>query len=88
MNPETMKTPNAKLDISKITPEMTVVSSDDKAFAKVDHLEGNSLKLNKDDKGVHHYIPLTWIKTIDDKVHVDRPGAKAMQEWSTKPVSA
>ena len=82
------KSSNGKLDLSKIKAEMPVVCSDDKQFAAVDHLEGNSLKLNKDKNGVHHYIPLTWIKVVDDKVHVDRPGDKAMQEWSNKPISA
>lgn len=85
MKPESPQVPKTPFDISKIKPEMPVLSSDDKPFAKVDHLEGTSLKLNKDEKGVHHYIPLTWIKTVDDKVHVDRPGDKAMQEWATKP---
>lgn len=76
------------LDLSKLKPDMPVVCSNDKQFAQVDHLEGNSLKLNKDDKGVHHYIPLTWIKSIDSKVHIDRPGDQAMKEWSSKPASA
>lgn len=69
-----------------IQPHMPVVCSENGQFATVDHVEGrDSIKLAKDDKGQHHYIPLTWVTSVDDKVHVDRPGKQAMQEWSTTP---
>ncbi len=64
---------------------MPVVCSKDKQFAKVDHVEGNKLKLTKDAKGEHHYIPLDWVKTVDDKVHMDRPGDAIMKAWTTSP---
>ncbi len=70
---------------SQIQPQMPVVCSNNKQFAKVDHIEGNSLKLAKDDKGQHHYIPLAWVQTVDDKVHVDRPGDQVMRTWTTSP---
>jgi len=68
-----------------IKPEMPVVCSLDGQFAVVDHMEGSSsIKLNKDDSGQHHYIPLTWVtSTADGKVKIDRPGEQAMQEWSS-----
>ncbi|MGE0548159.1 MAG: DUF2171 domain-containing protein [Kofleriaceae bacterium] len=66
---------------------MPVVCSENGQFAVVDHLEGiNSIKLRKDDSGKHHYIPLEWVASVDDKVHIDRPGRQAMKEWSTEPV--
>jgi len=52
---------------------MPVVGSNDAQFGTVDHVEGNELKLVRDAQGQHHYIPLDWIRTIDDKVHIDRP---------------
>jgi hypothetical protein len=65
---------------------MPVVCSNDGQFATVDHLEGtDTIKLTRDDSGQHHYIPLSWVSSVDDKVHVDRPGKQAMQEWSTTP---
>ena len=71
---------------SEIKPHMPVVCSKDGEFAKVDHMEGNNtLKLEKDASGQHHYIPLNWVTRVDNKVHVDRPGDQAMREWSTKP---
>jgi hypothetical protein len=68
-----------------IKPHMPVVCSNDKQFATVDHVEGtDQIKLTKDTTGKHHYIPLAWVTSIDDKVHVDRPGDQAMREWTTE----
>jgi hypothetical protein len=68
-----------------IKPHMPVVCSLNKQFGTVDHIEGtDQIKLTKDDTGKHHFIPLDWVTSVDDKVHVDRPGAQAMQEWKTE----
>lgn len=68
---------------SKITEHMPVVCSENGQFATVDRIEGDSIKLTKDDEGQHHWIPQSWITNVDDKVHVDRPGQQAMREWSS-----
>lgn len=68
-----------------IKPQMPVVCSEAGQFATVDHLEGDLVKLAKDKSGHHHYIPLSWVTEVDDKVHIDRPGHQAMQEWLAKP---
>ena len=77
------------MEASKIKPHMPVVCSKNGQFAVVDHMEGSeTIKLAKDDKGQHHYIPLKWVLSVDDKVHVDRTGDEAMRDWSTKPPGA
>jgi hypothetical protein len=69
-----------------IKPHMPVVCSENGQFAVVDHIEGtDQIKLAKDKEGKHHFIPMSWVTSVDDKVHIDRPGKQAMQEWSTKP---
>jgi hypothetical protein len=69
-----------------IKQHMPVVCSNNGQFAVVDHVEGRDfIKLAKDAAGEHHYIPLTWVTSVDDKVHVDRPGAQAMRDWTTTP---
>ena len=74
------------INSTQIKPHTPVVCSNDKQFAIVDHMEGDAMiKLAKDASGQHHYIPLSWVKSVDDKVHVDRPGQQAMKEWSTTP---
>lgn len=72
------------ISASQIMPETPVVCSNDGQFAVVDHMEGrDSIKLKRDKDGNHHYIPLTWVTSVDDKVHIDRPGDEAMKEWTT-----
>jgi len=69
-----------------IKPHMPVVCSRNKQCATVDHVEGSdAIKLIKDASGEHHFIPMSWVTTVDDKVHVDRPGEQAMREWTTAP---
>ena len=71
---------------SLIKPHMPVVCSENGQFATVDHLQGrDEIKLTKDKNGQHHFIPLSWVSSVDDKVHVDRPGDQAMKEWKTAP---
>lgn len=74
-----------KVNPEMIKPEMAVVCSDDGQFAVVDHVDGkDTIKLKKDASGKHHYIPLAWVKSVDKKVHIDRPGDQAMKEWRTE----
>jgi len=73
------------INAQQIKPDMPVVCSLDGQFAIVDHMEGNNnIKLKKDKTGKHHFIPLSWVTTVDEKVHVDRPGEQAMKEWRTE----
>ena len=75
------------INAERIKPGAPVVCSKDGQFAVVDHMDGSEMiKLRKDDKGQHHWIPLAWVTNVDAKVHVDRPGDQAMREWSTSPM--
>ena len=68
----------------QINPDAPVVCSKNGQFATVDHMEGSdTIKLKKDEHGQHHFIPLSWVTKVDDKVHIGRPGDQAMKEWST-----
>ena len=72
------------IDVDLIKPGMPVVCSENGRFAVVDHLEGGEMiKLERDARGLHHYIPVDWVTSVDDRVHIDRPGRQAMQEWLT-----
>jgi hypothetical protein len=67
-----------------LKPRMAVVCSRRVQFATVDHVEGGAVAVD-DAAGVSHLIPLQWITSVDDKVHIDRPGARAMREWTSEP---
>lgn len=72
------------MDKAMIKEHMPVVCSNNKQFATVDHLDGgDTIKLTKDDKGQHHWLPLSWVTSVDESVHVDRPGDQAMKDWMT-----
>ena len=71
------------INASQIKPHAPVVCSENGQFAVVDHVEGTDMiKLAKDKDGKHHYIPMKWVTSVDEKVHIDRPGTQAMREWS------
>ena len=75
------------IDISDVKPGMPVVCSNGGQFAVIDHMDGEStVKLKKDDAGMHHFMPVSWVKVVKDgEIHVDRPGTQAMKEWWTSP---
>lgn len=67
-----------------IREHMPIVCSDGGKFGEVDHVEGNYVKVTRENAahdGKHHWFPLTWVTEVDNRVHVDRPGDRAMKEW-------
>ncbi|MEO2092018.1 MAG: DUF2171 domain-containing protein, partial [Gemmataceae bacterium] len=54
----------------------------------VSDLEGPTVKLTQRDSpdGLHHFIPLSWVKSVDDKVHLTKNSVEAKAEW--KPTAA
>jgi hypothetical protein len=83
---ETTAATNGKIVPKDIKPGLKVMCSIDGDLGTVDHMQGPiTVKLQKDPKGVHHYIPLSWVTRVDSTVHLDRPGVQAMQEWSIEP---
>ena len=76
-------------DKSKISEHMDVVGSDGQSVGRVDRVEGLSIKLTKDDlaaRGEHRYIPLTWVASVDQSVHLSKPAMTVEQEWQAHPV--
>ena len=75
--------------LQQIVEHMPVVCSNNGQFGVVDGVEGQFIKLTKDGSpdGQHHWIPLSWVTSVDDRVHVDRPGEQAMREWLSSPPS-
>jgi hypothetical protein len=69
----------------QIREHMPIVCSNNKPFGTVDRVEGDFIKLTKDDAGQHHWIPTDWVTKVDKHVHVDRPGDQAMREWLSSP---
>jgi hypothetical protein len=76
------------VDAKQVQPKMQVICSNNVPFAQVDHMDGSdTIKLSRDESGEHHYIPLSWVQSVDAAgIHLDRPGKEAMKQWSTEPV--
>jgi len=61
-------------DQTTIREHMDVVASCGKLVGKVDRVEGDSIKLTKNDSsdGQHHLVPKTWIARVDEHVHLNK----------------
>ena len=75
------------INASQIREHMEVVGSDGKHVGTVDHVEGDRIKLTKNDpaaQGQHHYLPLNVISTIDqNKIRLNQTASQAQQMWQT-----
>jgi hypothetical protein len=67
-----------------VQDHMEVVGSDDEHVGTVDHRETpNQIILTKDDPkagGRPHLISIKWVDYVDDKIHLNKPSRKAMEE--------
>jgi hypothetical protein len=71
---------------SQIKADMPVVCSNQVPFAVVERMEDNDwICVRHDDNEREHYIPLSWVRAVDESVHIDRPARQAMLQWSTEP---
>ena len=71
---------------SQIKEHMPVVGSDQAEIGMVDHMQGDKwIKLAKGNGPTHHYIPLDWVKQVDQKVHLSKSSTEAQQQWQSNP---
>jgi hypothetical protein len=66
-----------------VREHMDVICSCGSKLGVVDRVEGNSIKLTKNDSpdGQHHRIPFNWIDHVDNHVHLTKNSEEAMQQW-------
>jgi hypothetical protein len=69
------------IDTNQIKPHTQVVGADNQVIGKVDNIQGDQLKLTRDEKGQHHLIPLDWVSNVDDKVHVSKNADEVKKAW-------
>lgn len=69
---------------SQIREHMEVVGSDGQHVGTVDKVEGNRIKLTKNDpqaQGQHHYLPLDAVASVEqDKVRLNMTAKQAQQQ--------
>ena len=66
------------MSTADIREHMDVFGSCGNKLGKVDHVEGSQIKLTKNDSpdGMHHLIPMSWVKQVDEHVHLSKTSAR------------
>jgi len=86
MGTEKMGSCGSTKSTSEITPHMAVIASCGTQIGVVDHLDGKSIKLTKNDAkagGQHHWLPIDWVSKVDTHVHIKKNSEEAMREWKS-----
>ncbi len=72
------------VDTTQIREHMEVIGSDGHHVGKVDHVLGTEIELAMMDlqaMGHHHKIPVDWVASVDDKVHLSCTRDEAKDRW-------
>jgi len=69
--------------VADIREHQDVFASCGTKVGKVDHVEGDSIKLTKNDSpdGQHHLIPLSWVAKVHDHIHLNKDHREVQREW-------
>ncbi|BDP44712.1 hypothetical protein DAETH_46810 (plasmid) [Deinococcus aetherius] len=66
---------------SQIQEHMPVMCADGHQHGEVDRLDGEYIKLTKDDSGTHHWLPLSAVDHVDQHVHLKLNHEQVHQQW-------
>jgi len=73
------------MQTSNIRERMKVIGSDRQPVGTVDKVEGDRIKLSRNDpqaRGVHHYIPADWVDSVEgEQVCLKQKAQDACQKW-------
>lgn len=88
-NKDTQQGCGATKGMADIAPHMDVIASCGCRVGKVDHLEGNAIKLTRNDSpdGKHHFIPAGWVDHVDNHVHLAKNADETRLEWKSDAAS-
>lgn len=66
-----------------IKEHMEVYASCGTKVGKVDHVEGNTIKLTKNGSpdGQHHLIPMSWVAKVHDHIHLNLDHLEVQSQW-------
>jgi hypothetical protein len=69
--------------VADIKEHMEVYASCGTKVGKVDHVEGSSIKLTRNDSpdGQHHLIPTSWVSRVDQHVHLSKDHVEVQSQW-------
>ncbi|QEH38426.1 hypothetical protein OJF2_70270 [Aquisphaera giovannonii] len=69
-----------------IREHMEVLASDGTKVGRVDHVQGDHIRLTKNDSpdGQHHLIPISWVAKVHDHIHLNRNHREVQAGWQTE----
>jgi ElaB/YqjD/DUF883 family membrane-anchored ribosome-binding protein len=72
--------------VAAIREHMDVLGSCGNKLGRVDHVQGNTIKLTRNGSpdGLHHFIPTSWVSRVDDHVHLNKACIQAKEEWKSE----
>ncbi|GHG10091.1 hypothetical protein GCM10017783_23240 [Deinococcus piscis] len=65
----------------RITKHMPVFCAEGHHHGLVDHLDGDYIKLVKDEQGQHHWLPLSTVDHVDEHVHLNLNHQEVQEQW-------
>ena len=75
------------MQTSDIREKMKVIGSDEQPVGTVDKVEGDRIKLARNDPqagGQHHYIPADWVDHVEgDQVCLRQRAQDARMQWQS-----
>jgi hypothetical protein len=72
------------MNAQNIREHMEVISSCGCHVGTIDRVEGDDIKLTKNDPeaaGQHHYIPVDWVESVDNQVHLRKNAEEVRRDW-------
>ena len=73
------------MEHANIREHMKVFGSDKQPVGTVDHVEGDRIKLAKNDPeagGQHHFIPADWVESVEgDEVCLRQNAQEVRRQW-------
>lgn len=67
-----------------VKDHMRLVTRDGVAFM-VDHVDGDGIKLTRDERGEHHWIPVAWVERVDqDAGQLSKTAQEIRQGWKNE----
>ena len=75
--------------VAGIKDHMEVIASCGKKVGVVDHMDGGTIKLTKNDSpdGQHHFIPTGWVDHVDNHVHLSKNSMETEGKWKNDAAS-
>ena len=76
------------MNTENIRTHMKVIGADNEPVGTVDKVEGNRIKLAKNDpqaNGQHHYIPADWVDSVEgNEVCLRQNASEACEQWQSQ----